>query len=84
MKSTGIVRKLDQLGRITLPIETRRAMGMKDREPLEMYVEGGMICLKKYIPDKACTKCGSTDDVITVEDSSLCHKCLDKFNQAAR
>lgn len=84
MKSTGIVRKLDQLGRITLPIETRRAMGMKDRESLEMYVEGGMICLKKYIPNEACAKCGSTDDVITVEDSCLCLKCLDKFNQAAR
>lgn len=84
MKSTGIVRKLDQLGRITLPIETRRVLGIRDREPLEMYVEGDVICFKKYVPNKTCAKCGSTDDVITVEDSCLCLKCLDKFNQAAQ
>lgn len=50
MKSTGIVRKLDELGRITLPIELRRTLGVGERDPLEIFVEEDKIVLTKYEP----------------------------------
>ena len=50
MKSTGIVRRLDELGRITLPIELRRTLGVNDRDPLEIYVDEDKIVLTKYEP----------------------------------
>lgn len=79
MKSTGIVRKLDSLGRITLPIEARRTMGMKDREPLEMFTEGDMICLKVYNPKKVCAYCGETKGLIEDDGDYICPKCLERF-----
>jgi transcriptional pleiotropic regulator of transition state genes len=51
MKSTGIVRKIDELGRIVLPIEMRRTLGIAEKDPLEIYVDGGMVILKKYVPE---------------------------------
>ena len=50
MKSTGIVRKVDELGRIVLPIELRRTMGIEERDALEIYVEGSSVVLRKYAP----------------------------------
>ncbi len=50
LKSTGIVRKLDELGRITLPIELRRTLGVSERDPLEIFVDEGKIILQKYEP----------------------------------
>lgn len=50
MKSTGIVRRLDELGRITLPIELRRTLGVSERDPLEIFVDEGRIILQKYEP----------------------------------
>ncbi|ROR21344.1 transcriptional pleiotropic regulator of transition state genes [Mobilisporobacter senegalensis] len=50
MKSTGIVRKLDELGRITLPIELRRTLGVSERDPLEIFVDEDKIVLRKYEP----------------------------------
>lgn len=61
MKNTGIVRKLDELGRITLPIELRRTLGVDDRDPLEIYVDDGKIILSKYEPSDIFT--GSKDDL---------------------
>ncbi|MDR0447017.1 MAG: AbrB/MazE/SpoVT family DNA-binding domain-containing protein [Oscillospiraceae bacterium] len=51
MKSTGIVRKIDELGRIVLPIEMRRTLNIAEKDPLEIYVDGSMVILKKYIPE---------------------------------
>jgi transcriptional pleiotropic regulator of transition state genes len=51
MKSTGIVRKIDELGRIVLPIEMRRTLGIQEKDPLEIFVDGSMIILKKYVPE---------------------------------
>lgn len=62
MVSTGIVRKLDELGRITLPIELRRSMGILDRAPLEIIVEEDRIILKKYQPEDIFT--GDTENLI--------------------
>ena len=48
MKATGIVRRIDDLGRIVIPKEIRRTMGIKEGEPLEIFIEGNMICFKRY------------------------------------
>lgn len=62
MKSTGIVRRLDELGRITLPIELRRTLGVGERDPLEIYVDEDRIILEKYEPADLFT--GSRDELI--------------------
>lgn len=62
MKNTGIVRKLDELGRITLPIELRRNLGIDDRDPLEIYVQDDQIILQKYEPSDIFT--GEKEDLI--------------------
>ena len=59
MKSTGIVRKLDDLGRIVLPIELRRTLDIADKAPLEIFVEGDSIILRKYEP--SCVFCGKSE-----------------------
>ena len=74
MKSTGIVRKVDELGRIVLPIELRRTLDIEVRDSLEIYVEGNQIVLKKYEP--ACVFCGDSKDVIRFKERNVCRKCI--------
>ena len=62
MKSTGIVRKLDELGRITLPIELRRNLDVNERDPLEIFVDEEKVILKKYNPADIFT--GEMDDLV--------------------
>jgi len=77
MKSTGIVRRVDELGRIVLPIEIRRVFDIKVRDSLEMYTEGDKLILKKYTP--ACIFCGEMEDTIAFEDKLVCQKCYEKM-----
>lgn len=74
MKSTGIVRKVDELGRIVLPIELRRTLDIAERDALEIYVEGATIILKKYEP--ACIFCGDARDVMSYKGRMICEKCI--------
>ncbi len=74
MKSTGIVRKVDELGRIVLPIELRRTLGIDERDALEIYVDGSTVILKKYAP--SCVFCGEADDVVTYKGKNICRACL--------
>lgn len=74
MKATGIVRKVDELGRIVLPIELRRTMDISERDPLEIYVEGSSIILKKFKP--ACVFCDSARDVTDFKGKNVCKRCL--------
>lgn len=74
MKSTGIVRKVDELGRVVLPIELRRTMDIAEKDPLEIFVDGSMIILKKYEP--ACIFCGSAKDVINYKGKNICPSCI--------
>jgi len=74
MKSTGIVRKVDELGRIVIPIELRRTMGIEEKDAVEIYVDGERIILKKYEP--ACILCGNAEDVINYKGKNLCKGCL--------
>lgn len=74
MKSTGIVRKVDELGRIVLPIELRRTLDIAEKDALEIYVEGSAIVLKKYRP--TCVFCDSARDVSVFKGKNICPKCL--------
>ena len=74
MKSTGIVRKVDELGRIVLPIELRRTLEIAERDALEIYVEGSSVILKKYKP--SCVFCDSARDVSLFKGKNVCAKCL--------
>lgn len=73
MKNTGVVRKVDELGRIVLPMELRRTLDIKEKDPLEIYVEGEMIILGKYQP--ACIFCGEAKDVIEFKGKKICKEC---------
>ena len=77
MKSTGVVRKLDDLGRIVIPIELRRTMDIGLRDTLEIFVDDGKIILKKYHP--ACIFCNSANNIVTYKNQSVCQSCLDEM-----
>lgn len=81
MKSTGIVRKVDELGRVVIPIELRRTLGIGIKDALEIYVEGEHIIFKKYQP--ACIFCDSTTDVIDYKGKLICGECLDTLKKDA-
>lgn len=74
MKSTGIVRKIDELGRIVLPIELRRTLDIEEKDSLEIYVDGASIILRKYEP--SCVFCGDTEHVLTFQEKPVCTMCL--------
>lgn len=80
MKSTGIVRKVDELGRIVLPIELRRTLDIGERDALEIYVEGTTIVLKKYRP--TCVFCDGTKDIQTFKGKNICPKCLKELRES--
>lgn len=82
MKSTGIVRKVDELGRIVLPIELRRSLDIAEKDPLEIYVDDESIILKKYAP--ACIFCGNANDIVNFKGKKICSECLDKLANEAQ
>ena len=77
MKSTGIVRKVDELGRIVLPIEMRRTLDIAEKDALEIYVDGDNIILRKYQP--ACIFCDSMKNVISFQGKKICSDCMEKL-----
>ena len=77
MKSIGIVRKVDELGRIVLPIELRRTLDLEVKDALEIYVDGSQIILKKYEP--ACVFCGNAKDVIHFKGKNICKSCTSEM-----
>lgn len=79
MKSTGIVRKIDELGRVVLPMELRNKLKIKEKDPMEIYVDGSSIILKKF--ENTCTFCGSTKNLITYKDKLICDKCVQSMQQ---
>lgn len=74
MKSTGIVRKIDELGRFVIPMEMRNKLGISNNDSLEIYVEGTSIILKKYQPD--CVFCGNSKNITEYKGKNVCEKCL--------
>ena len=80
MKSTGIVRKVDELGRIVLPIELRRTMDIAEKDALEIYVEGDSVILRKY--QAACVFCDSTKEITSFRGRNVCAECIRKLKQS--
>ena len=93
MKSTGIIRRIDELGRIVLPVELRRILDIKsckekgssnksDSDAVEIFVDGDKIILKKYNP--GCHCCGNMDNLVEVMGLKICNNCLEEFNKAIK
>ncbi|MFW6035262.1 MAG: AbrB/MazE/SpoVT family DNA-binding domain-containing protein [Halothermotrichaceae bacterium] len=78
MKATGIVRKIDNLGRIVLPKELRNTMNIDKKDPMEIYVDKDTVILKKYQP--ACIFCGNADEVFEYKGKVICKECLEKMS----
>ena len=81
MKATGIVRKMDDLGRVVLPVELRRTLDISDGDALEIYVEGSSIVLKKYRP--TCVFCNGDRDIRPFHGKNICGKCRRELAQEA-
>ena len=74
MKSTGIVRRVDELGRVVIPKEIRNTFDISEKDALEIFVDGSSIILKKYEP--ACVFCGNAKDVIIFKGKNVCANCV--------
>lgn len=81
MKATGIVRKVDELGRVVIPIELRNKFDIKVKDPIEIFVESNSIVLRKYEPN--CIFCGGTKDLVEHNEKQVCKKCIEKLEKAA-
>ena len=74
MKSTGIVRKVDELGRIVLPIALRRTLDIAERDALEIFISDDRIILQKYQP--TCIFCDSSRGITTYRGKNVCANCI--------
>ena len=79
MKTTGIIRQLDTLVRIVMPIELRRTIGIGPKDMIEIFVEGSSVILRKYEPD--CLFCGGSRDLTPYKDKMICARCLKELRQ---
>ena len=79
MKSTGVTRKVDELGRFVLPIEIRRALDIEEKDALEIFTDEERIILQKYQP--ACIFCSNVNNIVLFSDKRICRSCLEKMKQ---
>ncbi len=79
MKSTGVVRKVDELGRIVLPIEIRKVLDIKQKDAIEIFTDDDKIVLQKYQP--SCIFCNSTDDIVYFAGKRVCSACVEKMKE---
>jgi transcriptional pleiotropic regulator of transition state genes len=77
MKSTGVVRKVDELGRIVLPKELRTILGINEKDAIEIFTDDDKIILQKYQP--ACTFCNNANDIIYFNGKRVCTECIEKL-----
>lgn len=82
MKATGIVRKIDELGRIVIPKELRRTLGLQEKDPVEIYTDGKDIILHKYAP--GCAFCGSVNDIRYIHGTRVCNICANNMQMLYR
>lgn len=79
MKSTGVVKKIDELGRVVLPKDIRKPMGIEAGDPIEFFIDGDRIVLKKF--QSVCVFCGEAEDVVSFADKRLCSACVQKIKE---
>lgn len=80
MKSTGIVRKVDELGRVVLPISIRQTMDIGEKDSLEIFTDENRIILQKYQP--SCVFCTNADNIVMFSGKRICEDCLKKIKEA--
>ena len=78
MKATGIIRRVDELGRVVIPIEISNQFNIVEKDPIEIYVDDSSIILKKFEPN--CVFCGSTENLVEYKDKLVCKKCSKELN----
>lgn len=79
MRATGVVRKIDELGRFVLPIEIRKSLNLNCRDAVEIFVDNDKIILKKYEP--SCIFCGNADQVSDFYGKLVCSDCIEKLKK---
>lgn len=79
MKSTGMIRDVDKVGRVVIPKEIRDNLGFDEGNHLEIFVDEDMVILRKYTP--ACIFCGSAEDIVTYGEKKICRECIDKLKK---
>lgn len=79
MKATGTVRRMDELGRIVLPIEIRRTLDIAERDEIEITLEDDRIILKKY--EQACVFCSSVGNLVNFKGKNVCRSCLESLKE---
>lgn len=77
LKSTGVVRKVDELGRVVIPVELRRTMGISEKDALEIFTDDEKIILKKYSP--GCIFCGQIEGITNYKGKYLCDDCIQEI-----
>jgi transcriptional pleiotropic regulator of transition state genes len=77
MKSTGVIRRVDELGRIVIPMELRKNFDIKEKDPLEIFVEGEQIMLRKY--QVGCLFCGESKDIQSYKGKHICKDCIEEM-----
>ena len=77
MKSTGIVRNIDELGRIVVPKEIRKKLGIANTDPVEIYVDGDKIILTKYLP--VCHFCSGSENIVEYKGKQICKSCIEEL-----
>ena len=78
MKATGIVRSVDQLGRVVIPKELRTRLNMNETDPVEIFVEDNRVILQRFSP--GCIFCGNYYNLTEVNNKNICDKCKDELN----
>lgn len=78
MKSTGIVRRVDELGRVVIPIELRKQLDIYEKDPIEISTMGSSIVLKKY--EDSCIFCGKNKKLVNYKDKLVCSRCLEQLS----
>ena len=79
MKSTGIIRRVDELGRVVIPIEIRNKFGIAEKDPIEIFVDGSSIVLKKH--EENCIFCGNTKNLLEYKGRLVCDKCANQITK---
>lgn len=79
MASIGVVRKLDALGRIVIPIEIRRALNIEESDAMEIFVDKEKLILRKFQTAQSCVFCGEIDNTVVFNEKYVCKKCLEKL-----
>ena len=79
MKSTGIIRKVDELGRVVIPIELRNSLKIAEKDPIEIFVDGTSIVLKKH--ESTCIFCGGSKKLVKYKEKLICDKCAKQIGK---